>query len=176
MMTKLEIILITYIVLLNLLMVLIVFTSRKRTVLLTICAIIGFPLTTIILSIYELIDRIQNKKGDRKWKKAIGFRLNEQKKTKEVMIEDWICNGFGKIELLPPKIEKQVFSDNFDSNELGDIFVEMGYMLKRLGKDITNLELKSKFVDNPEDIGKTFMVELQFEEVGKWKRVNLLNI
>ena len=98
-------------------------------------------------------------------RKAIGFRLNEQKKTKDVVIEDGIYNGFGKMVSLPPKIAKQIFSDNFNSNELGDAFVEMGYMLKRLDKDITNIELKSKFVDNLDCIGKTFMVELQYDEV-----------
>ena len=98
-------------------------------------------------------------------RKAIGFRLNEQRKLKEVVIEKGVYNGFGKMISLPSKIEKHVFSDNFNSNELGNAFIEMGYMLKRLGKDITNIELKSKFVDNLEDIGKTFMVELLYDEV-----------
>ncbi len=98
-------------------------------------------------------------------RKAISFRLNEQKKTTDVVVENGIYNGFGKMVSLPPKIVKQTFADNFNSNELGNIFVEMGYALKRLGKNITNIELKSKFVDNLEDVGKTFMVELQYDEV-----------
>ena len=98
-------------------------------------------------------------------RKAIGFRLNEQKKTKDVVFENVVYNGFGKMFSLPPDIVKHVFSDNFSANELGDAFVEMGYVLKRLGKDITNIELKSKFVDRLEDIGKTFMVELLYDEV-----------
>ena len=98
-------------------------------------------------------------------RKAIGFRLNEQKRTKDVVFKNEIYNGFGKMISFPSIIEKHVFSDNFNSNELGDAFVEMGLALKRLGKDITNIELKSKFVDNLEDIGKTFMVELQYDEV-----------
>ena len=98
-------------------------------------------------------------------RKAIGFRLNEQKKTKEVAFENGIYNGFGKMISFPSYIAKHVVSDNFNSNELGDAFIEMGYMLKRLGKDITNIELKSKFVDSLEDIGKTFMVELLYDEV-----------
>lgn len=98
-------------------------------------------------------------------RKAIGFRLNEQKKIKEVVIENGVYNGFGKMVSLPSKIEKHIFSDNFNSNELGNLFAEMGYKLNRLGKDITNIELKSKFVDNLEDVGKVFMVELQYDEV-----------
>ncbi len=56
-MTALEIILISYLVLSNIFVVLFVNTNRKRNVLLMIYAIIGFPLTTIILSIQELIER-----------------------------------------------------------------------------------------------------------------------
>ena len=100
-----------------------------------------------------------------KMRKVIGFRLNEEKETKDVAFENGIYNGFGKMISFPSIIEKHVFSANFNSNELGDAFVEMGYMLKRLGKYITNIELKSKFVDRLEDIGKTFMVELLYDEV-----------
>lgn len=56
-MTTLEIILISYLVLSNIFVVLFVNTNRKRNALLMIYAIIGFPLTTIILSIQELIER-----------------------------------------------------------------------------------------------------------------------
>ena len=98
-------------------------------------------------------------------RKAIGFRINEQKKIKDAVIEHGIYNGFGKMVSLPPTITKQIFADNFNSNELGDLFVEMGYMLKRLGKDITNIELKSKFSDSISDVGKVFIVELQYDEV-----------
>ena len=56
-MTTLEIILISYLVLSNIFVVLFVNTNRKRNGLLMIYAIIGFPLTTIILSIQELIER-----------------------------------------------------------------------------------------------------------------------
>ena len=56
-MTTLEIILISYLVLSNILVVLFVNTNRKRKVLHMIYAIIGFPLTTVVLSIQELIER-----------------------------------------------------------------------------------------------------------------------
>lgn len=65
-MTKLEIFLISYLVLSNVFMALFVNTNRKNTILQMIYAIIGFPLTTIILSIQELI---QNKKENRQWEK-----------------------------------------------------------------------------------------------------------
>lgn len=62
-MTTLEIILIAYIVLSNILMVLFMHTRREKSGLLMIYAIIGLPLTSIILSIKELIeDRKENRK------------------------------------------------------------------------------------------------------------------
>ena len=70
-MTKLEIFLTSYLVLSNILMVLFVHTSRKKTWLLTIYAIMGFPLTTIILSIQELIERKKDKKMDKTMKARI---------------------------------------------------------------------------------------------------------
>ena len=98
-------------------------------------------------------------------RKSIGFKIKEKKQIKDVVIENGMYNGFGKMVSLPPRIEKQIFADNFNSNELGDLFVKMGYMLKQLGKDITNIELKSKFSDSISDVGKVFMVELLYDEV-----------
>lgn len=104
-------------------------------------------------------------------RKSIGFAINEQTQTKDVIIENGIYNAFGKMASLPSIIYKQILADNFSSNELGDLFVQMGYMLKRLGKDITNIELKSKFLDSISDVGKVFMVELQYDE--KWYKAEL---
>lgn len=98
-------------------------------------------------------------------RKSICFIITEKKQIKDVVIEDGIYNGFGKMVSLPPRIEKRIFADNFNSNELGDLFVKMGYVLKQLGKDITNIELKSRFSDSITDVGKTFIVELQYDEV-----------
>ena len=94
-------------------------------------------------------------------RKAMGFRINEKKGIKELTVGNGI-HDYPYFRQIPFMVR-----DNFDSNELGNIFIKMGYELKKVGKDITNIELKSKFVDNLEDIGKTFMVELQFEEVEK---------
>lgn len=60
-MTKLEIFLILYIILSNIIMALFVNTNRNKTLLQIIYAIVGFPLTTIILSIQELIDKKRRK-------------------------------------------------------------------------------------------------------------------
>lgn len=98
-------------------------------------------------------------------RKAIGFTLNEATYTKQIAVEQFVSNGFGKMFILPPKIETRRFCDNFRPNELGDLFMEMGLKLKRIANDITNIEIKAKFVENLSDMGKQFMVELLYDEV-----------
>lgn len=98
-------------------------------------------------------------------KKAIGFQLNEKTYIIDVVVEKGIYNGFGKIAFFRPKIGKQRKLDNFSPVELGDLFIEMGLKLKRLNKDITNLELNSRFIENPYTMGRKFNVELLYDEV-----------
>lgn len=100
-------------------------------------------------------------------KQVIGFRLDEKKSTETIAVEQFVSNGFGKMFILPPKIETRRFCDNFRPNELGDLFMEMGLKLKRIANDITNIEIKAKFVENLSDMGKQFMVELLYDEVSK---------
>lgn len=100
-------------------------------------------------------------------KKGIGFQLNEKTYITDVVVEKGIYNGFGKMVSLPSKIEKQRVLDNFSPVELGDLFIEMGLKLKRLNKDITNLELNSRFIENPYTMGRKFNVELLYDEVLK---------
>lgn len=100
-------------------------------------------------------------------RKAIGFRLDEEKYTDMVAVEQFVFNGFGKMFSQPPKIENRRFNDNFSTNKLGDLFIELGNKLKRENRDITNLELISRFQENFLDMGKTFEVELQYDIVDK---------
>ncbi|MCK9319539.1 hypothetical protein [Methanoculleus sp.] len=60
-MTKLEIFLILYIILSNIIMALFVNTNREKTLLQIIYAIVGFPLTAIILSIQCIIEKKKEK-------------------------------------------------------------------------------------------------------------------
>ncbi len=60
-MTKLEIFLILYIILSNIIMALFVNTNREKTLLQIIYAIVGFPLTAIILSIQSIIEKKKEK-------------------------------------------------------------------------------------------------------------------
>lgn len=96
-------------------------------------------------------------------RKAIGFRLDEEKYTDKVAVEQYVSNGFGKMVFMPPKIETRRFTDNFSPKELGELFISLGNKLKEEKRNITNLELISMFRDNVLDMGKTFEVELQYD-------------
>ena len=100
-------------------------------------------------------------------RKTIGFRLDEEKFTDMVAVEQFVSNGFGKKISLPPRMENRRFTDNFNTKDLGDLFISLGNKLKEEKCNITNLELISSFRENALDMGKIFKVELQYDIVEK---------
>ena len=47
------------------------------------------------------------------------------------MVENGIYNGFGKMIDLPPIPDNELLKQNFDTKELGDLFIDMGNELKK---------------------------------------------
>lgn len=100
-------------------------------------------------------------------RKSIAFILDEERYTDTIAVAQYVSNGFGKMLPLPPKIENRRFADNFNTKDLGDLFISLGNKLKEEKCNITNLELISSFRENALDMGKIFKVELQYDIVEK---------
>lgn len=98
-------------------------------------------------------------------RKAIGFRLDEEKIEKTVVIESYTIKHSGFHIVEPRRVFEKKFPDDFRSKDLGDLFIQLGNKLKEEKLDITNLEIISRFHNNINDVGRTFEVELQYDVV-----------
>jgi len=98
-------------------------------------------------------------------RKAIGFRLDEGKIEKTVVMESYTIKHSGFHIVEPRRVFEKKFPDDFRSKDLGDLFIQLGQELKKEIFDITNLEIISRYRYNLEDVGMTFEVELQYDVV-----------
>jgi hypothetical protein len=98
-------------------------------------------------------------------RKAIKFSCDEKIEKKRIMVENGIYNGFGKMIDLPPTTDIELLKQNFDTKELGDLFIDLGNELKKEELNITDISIDYSFEENPVSMGKRFMVALYYDTV-----------
>lgn len=81
------------------------------------------------------------------------------------MVENGIYNGFGKMIDLPPIPDTEFLKQNFDTKELGDLFIDLGNELKKEVLNITDISIDYSFEENPVSMGKRFVVALYYDTV-----------
>ena len=96
-------------------------------------------------------------------KKLITLRCEEKTEIKYVEVKQGIYNGFGEMFHLPLTYEIETELIGFDTKELGNMFIEMGNMIKKETSNITDITLLSNFYDNPAKQGKMFSVVFSYE-------------
>ena len=98
-------------------------------------------------------------------RKVIKFKCDEKIEKKRIMVENGIYNGFGKMIDLPPIPDIELLKQNFDTKELGDLFIDLGNELKKEVLNITDISIDYSFEENPVSMGKRFVVALYYETV-----------
>lgn len=103
-------------------------------------------------------------------RKVIKFSCDEKIEKKRILVENGIYNGFGKMIDLPPTTDIEFLKQNFDTKEVGDLFIDIGNELKKEALNITNISIDYSFEENPVSMGKRFMVALYYETVDVEKK------
>jgi hypothetical protein len=111
-------------------------------------------------------------------RKQIGFRCEEElKEVLEIESRD-IKNGFGAVIIPRPSVAYRRFIENdFDTERLGQLFINLGNELMKEKNNITNIELRSRFIERNDNKGKQFDVVFEYDVVKKegkeeWKIIN----
>ena len=101
-------------------------------------------------------------------KKVIDFRIAEVIDKKKVLVSNDITNSFGSVfQHLTPTISTEFLKREFDPNELGDCFIQVGEALKKERYYIKDIELKSEIRERIDAYGKEFILALVYELTDK---------
>jgi len=103
-------------------------------------------------------------------KKLMGFDCEEKIEKETLTVEQGIYNGFGnRLIPLPSTQETKLNAIGFDTKEIGDMFIEMGNLIKKEQGNITNISLFCDIRENTRKKGKVFCGTFAYETQEKNK-------
>jgi len=101
-----------------------------------------------------------------KVRKIIGFKCEEELKAVTTTEIHHIKNGFGNVILsCPPLILRRLIANDFDAKKLGQAFIDLGMELMKEKNKITNITLRSQFVNQLSKMGKELNVSLEYDTI-----------
>jgi predicted phage-related endonuclease len=99
-------------------------------------------------------------------KKLIEFRCEEELKEITEVLSNDIKNGFGAVIIpKPPTHYRRLIENDFDTKKLGQLFIDLGAEIIKEKNKITNIELKSRFIEKVNGRGKEFDVVFEYDTI-----------
>jgi predicted phage-related endonuclease len=99
-------------------------------------------------------------------KKLIEFRCGEELKEITEVLSNDLKNGFGAVIVpKPPTYYRRLIENGFDTKKLGQLFIDLGVEIMKEENKITNIELKSRFIEKVNGRGKEFDVVFEYDTI-----------